>query len=138
MIETINRERRSIFAGDKIMSHFPFRGSPPSNNTQVCVSFSFLFVVSLPRKNNNVSWMVRGHCNIHFPPEYALVNSFGSSRGDGNGRNNLFSFFRRNVSCATKIKKTLVNILSHLSFHWRLHTHTPFMANETQTHTRTV
>lgn len=36
MIETISRERRSLFAGDKIMSHFPFRGSPPSNNTQVC------------------------------------------------------------------------------------------------------
>lgn len=29
MIETLSRDRRSLTAGDKIMSHFPFRGSPP-------------------------------------------------------------------------------------------------------------
>ena len=38
MIETISRgdHRRSFIAGEKNMSHFPFRGSPPVNNNQVC------------------------------------------------------------------------------------------------------
>lgn len=39
MIETLNRDRRSYIAGDKIMSHFPFRGSPP-HLTQVRKRFS--------------------------------------------------------------------------------------------------
>lgn len=39
MIETVNRDRRSLIAGDKIMSHFPFRRSP-SNAAQVsCKNF---------------------------------------------------------------------------------------------------
>lgn len=37
MIETVHRDRRSIIAGDNIMSHFPFRCSPL---TQVCFEFS--------------------------------------------------------------------------------------------------
>lgn len=39
MIETLNRDRRSLFAGDKIMSHFAFRGSSP-HLTQVCVNLT--------------------------------------------------------------------------------------------------
>lgn len=40
MIETLNRDRRSFIAGEKIMSHFPFRGSPP-HLTQVCTQTTF-------------------------------------------------------------------------------------------------
>lgn len=41
MIETLNRDRRSLFAGDKIMSHFSFRGSSP-HLTQVKVKHFIL------------------------------------------------------------------------------------------------
>lgn len=48
MIETVSRDiRRTIFIGEKNMSHFPFRGSP--SNTQVSLFHvqSFLVIKNL-------------------------------------------------------------------------------------------
>lgn len=133
MIETISRERRSIFAGDKIMSHFPFRGSPPSNNTQVIVFFSLdisvFGVLFLLFQEKYATESCTSHNSVPFSsiPFSGRNKQSSFSRNGIYRRRNIFIFrTTKHVLCArtefaSKIEKTLVNILSHSSFHWRFH-----------------